>query len=413
MNIWLLHPSAGGPGVGRHWRPFWLADEWNRMDHRALVVGASFHHLMLGDSRPAGHTRITEVDYWFVSTPSYRGSGLGRLRNAYAFARQFACDADELARRFGAPDLIVASIPHLFHVSVARRVARRFGARFWVEVRDLWPESMVALGLAARWHPVVILTAMQERRAYRSAGRIISLLAGAEAYMRRRGLAEGRFAWIPNGVSQAEIRQAASPPMIEHPILQRIEDLRAQGRQVVIYAGAMGPPNAVEVIVEAARQLMLSHGRIHFVLIGKDIGLGRHRPPAAGLANLEYHDEVERPIAHAILGASDCAIIVFRRNRLYDHGVSPNKLFDYCLFAPRTVIACSAGALVGLEGLAGFRCEPGDPAALASSIVAALAAPARRPEERIAVAGRFSYSVLAAQYLASGCQVRAGGETHR
>lgn len=45
MNIWLLHPFAGGPGLGRHWRPFWLADAWTRMGHRPLVVSAGFHHL--------------------------------------------------------------------------------------------------------------------------------------------------------------------------------------------------------------------------------------------------------------------------------------------------------------------------------------------------------------------------------
>ena len=45
MNIWLLHPFAGGPGLGRHWRPFWLADAWARMGHQPLVVSAGFHHL--------------------------------------------------------------------------------------------------------------------------------------------------------------------------------------------------------------------------------------------------------------------------------------------------------------------------------------------------------------------------------
>src|SRR4029077_8055904 len=158
------------------------------------------------------------------------GSSRGRVRNKTALARRLASDADEIARNFGAPDLVVASTPHLFHVGTARRIARRKGAKFWVEVRDLWPESIVAFGFAGRWHPLVMLMAMQERRAYRSAGRLISLLAAAEPLMRGCGLAPRRFLWIPNGVSEAELRQATAPPAIEHPLLHRLEAVRSNGK---------------------------------------------------------------------------------------------------------------------------------------------------------------------------------------
>jgi len=410
MNIWILHPSAGGPGVGRHWRPYWLAEAWNRMGHRAIVVCATFHHLMQGEPKVPGEARIGDVDYWFVRTPSYRDNGWGRLRNNFAYGRQLASDGETIAQKFGAPDLVIASIPHLFHVPAARRIARRFGARFWVEVRDLWPESIVALGLATHWHPLVMLIARQERWAYRNAERVISLLAGAEPHMRRRGLPGGRFGWIPNGVSQGEINQAVAPPAIEHPMLQRIADLKGQGKQVVVHAGAMGPANAIDIILDAASRLAQTESRIHFVLVGDGIGRDRYRARAHGLVNLDFAGEVERPVAQALIRASDCAVIAFHRNALYDHGISPNKLFDQCLFAPRSVIACDARALAGLEGIAGRRCEPDNPDALAAALTAALSAPARLVNERIAALGKFSYALLAGQYLA-GIRESEGGDS--
>jgi glycosyltransferase involved in cell wall biosynthesis len=410
MNIWILHPSAGGPGAGRHWRPYWLAEAWNRMGHRAIVVCATFHHLMQGEPKAPREARIGDVDYWFVKTPSYRGNGFGRLRNNFAYGRQVASDADALVRKFGGPDLIIASIPHLFHVPVARRIARRFGAEFWVEVRDLWPESIVALGVAARWHPLVLLIARQERGAYRNAERVISLLAGAEPHMQRRGLPSDRFLWIPNGVSEGEMRQAAQPPAIEHSALQRIADLRARGKQIVIHAGAMGPANAVEIILDAARRLAQANSRVHFILAGGGVDRERYQAGAGSLENLDFFGEVERPIAHGLLRASDCAVIAVHRNALYDYGISPNKLFDHCLFAPRSVIACDSKALAGLEGLAGGRCEPDDPDALVAALTAALAAPARPLDERIAALGKFSYVLLAERYLA-GIRGSKGGDS--
>jgi hypothetical protein len=101
-----------------------------------------------------------------------------------------------------------------------------------------------------------------------------------------------------------------------------------------------------------------------------------------------------------MMHASDCAVLSFRKNPLFHHGISPNKLFDYCLFAPRSVIACEAKVLVGFEDLVASRCEPDDPAVLAGALNSALLLPARPLQERVAVARRYSYSELGARYLA-------------
>jgi glycosyltransferase involved in cell wall biosynthesis len=400
MNIWLLHPFAGGPsGLGRHWRPFWLADAWTRMGHRPLVVTAKFHHLHQ-QPQTAGPRRIGNVDFWFLETPRYGDGSLGRLWNNLSFGPRFHLNATGISEQFGKPDLIIASTPHLFFVSAARRVARRFNAKFWVEVRDLWPESIVALGLAPAGHPLMKVIGYKEQQAYRGADRVICLLAGAEGHMISRGLPSGRFFWVPNGVSDQEIHSALVLQNISHSIIERIYRIRGQGKRVVLYAGAMGPPNAMEVVVDAASALATTNPEIHFVLIGSGISRAQLEQRAANLPNVEFHNEVERPVVHAILRASDCAVVSFHKNALYDHGISPNKLFDYCLFAPRTVMACEQNVLTGLEDLVTLRCAPDDPATLAQALIESLQSPERPLDQRVAAVKRFSYSDLAARYLA-------------
>ena len=230
MNIWLLHPFAGGPaGLGRHWRPFWLADAWTRMGHRPVVVTAKFHHLHQ-EPQTAGPRRIGDVDFWFLETPRYGDGSFGRLWNNLSFGPRFQLNATRISEQFGKPDLIIASTPHLFFVSAAERVARRFDAKFWVEVRDLWPESIVALGLAPAGHPLMKVIGWKEQQAYRGADRVICLLANAEAHMISRGLPGGRFVWIPNGVSDQEIHSALEPPNISHPIIERIRSDEGAGQ---------------------------------------------------------------------------------------------------------------------------------------------------------------------------------------
>lgn len=399
MNIWLLHPFAGGPGLGRHYRPFWLADAWRRMGHRVVIVSAAFHHLHRQPRAP-GPQRINDVDFWFLDTPRYGSGSLGRLRNNLSFGRAVSSAASAIAAQFGKPDLMIASSPHLFFISAAHQLARRFDARFWLEIRDLWPESIIALGMTPAWHPLMKVLGWKERAAYGAADRVICLLAGAEAHMRARGLAAGKFLWIPNGVSDDEIQNALTIENLAHPLIDRINVLKHQGRRVVLYAGGMGPPNAVEAILDAASILGKASPEIHFVMIGSGTSQAALKQRAATLANVEFHDEVERSVVHGMLHASDCAVVAFHKNALYHHGISPNKLFDYCLFAPRSVIACEERALAGLEDLVTARCAPDDPGALAAALRAALEGPARQRDDRVTVARRYSYSALAARYLA-------------
>lgn len=399
MNIWLLHPFAGGPGLGRHWRPFWLADAWIKMGHRPVIVSAAFHHLHRLP-RDTGPQRIGNVDFWFIETPRYGVGSLGRLRNNLAFGARFRSMAASIEIQFGKPDLIIASTPHLFFISAAAGVAKRYNAKFWVEVRDLWPQSIISLGMTPAWHPLVKVLGWKERSAYRVADRVVSLLAGAEPHMRSRGLLPGKFIWIPNGVSEGEIQSAREAEKETHPLVNRIRLMKKQGRQIVLYAGGMGPPNAVEIIVGAAARLATTSPEISFMLIGSGSSQAKLERQAAKLSNVEFHDEVDRPIVHSMLRVSDCAVVSFHKNALYDHGISPNKLFDYCLFAPRSVIACDQKALAGLEDLVTLRCEPDDPDKLAESLESALCRPGRSLDARIGVAERYGYSELAARYLA-------------
>lgn len=398
MNIWLVEPAAGGPGIGRHWRPYFLADAWRKLGHRVLVVSGGFHHLQ-SEPRPPGPERIQGVDFWFLDTPRYGNNKLGRLRNNLSFGPLFRANSSVIAKQFGKPDLIIASSPHLFFISAAHRVARRFDAKFWLEIRDLWPESIVALGMAPAWHPLVKVLGWKERTAYRAADRVASLLAGAEPHMRERGLAPGKFLWVPNGVSESEIQSASCIQNLSHPLVDRINLVKQQGRRVVLYAGAMGPPNALEVIIDAAAELGQTYPEIYFLLIGSGSSVDQLKRRAKNLTNVEFQNEVDRSIVHGMLYASDCAVVSFHKKALYHYGISPNKLFDYCLFAPRSVIACEEKALTDLQDLATVRCEPDDPATLAKAVILALQGPERPLSERVAVVRRYSYSTLAASYL--------------
>lgn len=86
MNVWYVHPYAGGPGIGRYWRPFYFSYYWNRSGHRSTVLSASYHHLMEPDEQRRRGTTVDGVNYAYVPTLAYHGNGLGRMFSMLLFA---------------------------------------------------------------------------------------------------------------------------------------------------------------------------------------------------------------------------------------------------------------------------------------------------------------------------------------
>ncbi len=402
MNIWMLYPTAGGPNVGRHWRPYWLAKYWQDMGHQVTIISQNSHHLQQNQKQPVGKRVYGEVCYWFVPTLRYNSS-ISRLLSMLSFGPSFAYHTKKIIHACGRPDIVIASCPHLFQVPCVQRVARRLHAKFWLEIRDLWPKSIIDLGLLQSWHPLVLWLQILERYSYQRADKVISLLKHAEPYMRARGLKDnGDFTWIPNGFSLHEYlkenqTQAETQTNI-HPLLTKIHDLKNQDKRIFIYTGAMGPPNALELLIQAAQEQICIHHQCHFLLIGE--GSNRQSLQAVTTHNPHIHffPEVPRTIVHLALQKADCALLACHNLPLYDYGISPNKLFEYALYAPRILVAATPKALEGLELLVTQSCMP-EPAHIAQSMLAVLSIPATPSSERIQTISEFNYQLLAKRYL--------------
>ncbi|MEO8031534.1 MAG: glycosyltransferase family 4 protein [Gemmatimonadota bacterium] len=209
--------------------------------------------------------------------------------------------------------VVVGSSPQLFAALGAWVLARRQGAAFVLEVRDLWPESMAAV--SGRRGLSYQLLGILARFLYRRADRVIVLARGAATVIEACGVPAQRIVWIPNGVDPASLGNTGR---VEHGIF------------TVIYAGAHGPANGLETVLDAAEQLK-DHPYIRFMLVGDGPSKANLVFDAArrGLGNVEFRESVAKPVLHSLFAEADCGIMVLRDAPLFSWGVSPNKLFDY------------------------------------------------------------------------------------
>ncbi|HJV60131.1 MAG TPA: glycosyltransferase, partial [Albitalea sp.] len=169
MNILYVEHYAGTPALGMEYRPYYLAREWVRLGHRVQILAAGYSHVR--SRQPAvGREPLDElidgIAYRWYPTPAYAGNGVARLRNIGAFLRQVWRDSSRLVAQ-QRPDLVIASSTYPMDIWVARRIARRAGAKLVFELHDLWPLSPIELSGMSPRHPFALLCQKAENDAYR------------------------------------------------------------------------------------------------------------------------------------------------------------------------------------------------------------------------------------------------------
>jgi glycosyltransferase involved in cell wall biosynthesis len=257
------------------------------------------------------------------------------------------------------PDTVfIGSSPSLLAAQATAMAAAARGVRFVLEVRDLWPESLIAvhgretLLSRALWPLADYL--------YCHANKIIVLAERSADEIAKRGVPRDKFVFIPNSVN------AESEPLV--PTTVGVP----RDRFVAVYAGAHGPANDLETLVEAARVLRdRGDDRLHLVLVGD----GTEKPKLMArarelrLSNLTFLAPIAKAEIPSLFARCHAGILVLRDLPLFRYGVSPNKLFDY-MGAGLPVVTNVAGDCADIVEAAGcgIAVTPGDPTALADGL---------------------------------------------
>ena len=401
MNILLINHYAGSPALGMEYRPYYLAREWVRLGHRVQIVGATFSHVRARQPAP-GDEAVDGIAYRWLATPAYQGNGVGRVWNIWRFLSQLWRLAPLLAAKFR-PDVVIASSTYPMDIWVARRIAQLAGAKLVYEVHDLWPLSPIELSGMSPRHPFIRLCQAAENAAYCHADRVISMLPKVQSHMAAHGLDLSRLTIVPNGIAPDD--WAATPPPLRADVAQAIAQQRTAGRTVVGYAGSMGLPNALDVLLDAVK--LLGGAPMACVLLGDGHERARlaQRIADEGLAaQVTLLPPIPKAQVQSFLAQIDIAYIGWLRVPIYRFGIAPNKLMDYMMAGGAVLHSVEAGNDPVADSGCGLSVAPESPQAVADGLrqMAGL-----KPMERQAMGQRgrayvlahHSYPVLARRFI--------------
>jgi len=310
---------------------------------------------------------VNVVRTWLLPFPNRKP--YERILNYSSFAMSAASTGMFVSR----PDIVIATSPQLLAGVAGCWLARWQRVPFILEIRDLWPESLAAVGISG---PNGVMYRTLENVAgflYRRSDHVVVVTSAfRDALLSNWSIPPDKISVVENGVDTDLFRPRADEARTIRSQMQW------EDKFVVAYIGTMGMAQGLEGLIETAARVQSCSPGIMFLFLGEGAekeritGLVRGR----GMNNVFFLDQQPREKIPAYISAADACIVPLRKSALFKT-VLPTKLLEF--------MACGRPVIVGVDGLArkiisdangGIFVDPENSAALADAILHL----SRRPE---------------------------------
>ena len=260
-----------------------------------------------------------------------------RMRN-YA---SFCLSAALRGLTIPSPDVIIATSPQLLVGLAGWWLAFARQVPFVFEVRDLWPESLTAVGVGEEDSLLHHALAAIARFLYERSDLIVVVTPAFKDHLIRRWrVPPEKIAIVENGV-EADLFVPAPPAA--NKALRR--ELGAQDKFLASYIGTLGNAHGLETLLNAAAQLQQQNPDVLFLLVGEGAEKDRIKALAQshGLDNVRFLDQQPRERIPAFISASDACLVLLKKTDVFKT-VIPTKMLEF--------MSCARPVILGVDGQA-------------------------------------------------------------
>lgn len=340
-NIWIWNHYATNMIEDKAGRHYWLAENLILNEYKPTIFCASTLHNTDDNIDTEGNIFIQKesenIPFVIVKTPQYSGNGKKRIINMISFYKNLFPTAKEYANKYGKPDVILASSVHPLTLVAGIKIAKKFGVPCICEVRDLWPESIVAYGNLKRNNVIAKILYLGEKWIYKNANSVIMTWEGGKQYIIDQGwdnqIDMNRIKHISNGV----VIDSFDKNSQDHVIID--SDLDDNNFKNLVYAGSIRKVNNLGLLLDAAKIIQDYDHNIRFLIYGSgdEKEMLEQRCIDESISNVIFKGRVEKKMVPSILKRSYANILHNSSTSLDKYGQSQNKFFEY-LSAGRAVI---------------------------------------------------------------------------
>jgi glycosyltransferase involved in cell wall biosynthesis len=368
-KIWILNHYAIPPSMPGGTRHYDLSQELIKKNFEVTIFSSGFSHgkkdyFELFKGKPYIVENYGRLKFVWLKTTSYKKNNYKRILNMFSYLFRMLT----VAHKFPKPEVIIGSSVHPFAVIAAWLLSKKYKAKFIFEVRDLWPQTPIDMGVIKPNGIIAKLMYTWEKFMYKRADKIIVLLPNAKKYIEGKGISAEKVVWIPNGVN---LERFDNPiPLSNNHKIKNIFK-KSNNKFVIMYTGAHGPANGLDIFIKAANCFQISDSEIKFYLIGSGIEKERLQKESKkrNLNNIYFFPPVPKKEIPAILNCADLLVQSFAPVDVFKYGISPNKIFDYLAASKPIIMSVKTTNNIVEDAKAGIVVEPGNVKAFIQGIM--------------------------------------------
>ncbi|MCU1272539.1 MAG: hypothetical protein JWN74_3833 [Acidobacteriaceae bacterium] len=302
---------------------------------------------------------VNVVRSWLLPFPNRKP--LERMLNYTSFFASGAISGSFL----DVPDAVIASSPQLLVGLAGWWISRLNHVPFIFEVRDLWPESLAAVGVGNADSALHRLLRRVAGFLYRKADQIVVVTPAFREYLVSKWhVTPEKISIVPNGV---ETRIFS--PRFPDPELRK--SLDGEGKFIVSFIGTLGLAHGLETLITAAERFQKTEPGILFVLVGE--GADRQRiagiAQARGITNIRFVPQQAREKIPDYIAVSDVCLVLLKKSEVFET-VIPTKMLEFMSCARPVILGVGGQAREIMErSRAGICVEPENPEELCEAIL--------------------------------------------
>lgn len=333
MRIWILNHYIVPPFIEEGHRHSKFAKELIKNENEVALIYSSYLHRqkvnLIDNNKKIKIDEVDKVNYVAVKTRTYEGNGKKRVLNLFDYFAKLITLHKKIEKETFTPDIIIASSVHPLTCIAGILLSKKYKIPCIIEIRDLWPLSLVELGKLKRNSIITKVMYKGEKWIYKQADSIIFTMEGGKEYIIdqkwENEINIEKVFNINNGVNLKEYNQQLIQYKYED------EDLDCKSTFKVIYAGSLGEANALEYILEAAKVLSRDSLNIKIYIYGD----GTQRENLENyclihnITNVIFKGRVNKKFIPSILNRGDLNLFTAHQTGVIKYGISLNKLFDY------------------------------------------------------------------------------------